>query len=131
MGAHSNRSQPNAPRRNQTMTARPQPRRYCVVSIDEQLKRELGRHLCAIVDGYNQGEAAAMLFLSQSAISAMRRGDLRGGPSLSRLLRVIAKQRYSVEVHFKYIDARIQRPRPEPTLTGVRYDHFGRPPGQS
>jgi len=97
------------------------------VHIDEQLKRELGRHLCAIVDGYTQCEAAALLFLSQSTISAIRRGDLRGGPSLARLLRVIAKQRYSVEVHFKYIEPRILRPKIEPTLTVVRYDRFGRP----
>ena len=83
--------------------------------------------MVAIVDGYSQGEAAALLFLSQSAISALRRGDVRGGPSMSRLLRVIARQRYSVEVHLKYIEWRIQRPKLEATLSVVRYDRFGRP----
>lgn len=109
------------------MTSPSQPLSYCDVHVDEQLKRELGRHLCAIVDGYSQGEAAALLLLSQSAISALRRGDLRGSPSLSRLLRVIASQRYSVEVHFKYIASPIKRPKSEPTLTVVRYDFYGRP----
>ena len=111
---------------NQTMTSPAPPPSHCDVRIDEQLRRELGRHLCAIVDDYDQGEAAALLCLSQSAISALRRSDLRGGPSLSRLLRVIAQQRYSIDVHLKYAP-RIQRSKSEPTLTVVRYDRFDRP----
>jgi hypothetical protein len=94
--------------------------------IDKQLKRELGRQLCDMVNGFTQVEAAVYLRLPQSAISMLRRGLVPNGLSMSRLFRVIAAQGYNVEVHFKFIHGRFAPPRKIPTLTVVRYDRFGR-----
>jgi len=74
----------------------------------------------------DQYYAAAMCGLTQPDVSALRRGRGRGF-SIGRLLRVIAHQGYSVEIHLRVLPRRFAQPRAEPTVTVVRYDHFGRP----
>jgi predicted XRE-type DNA-binding protein len=92
--------------------------------IDEQLRRELGRELCGMIDGWIQAEAAELLHLNQPKISALRRGDYAGF-SIGRLIRLIASRGYNIEVHLKPIHRRFAQPRKLPTLTVVRYDTYG------
>lgn len=85
--------------------------------------------LCALYDGCKQYYAAAMLRLTQPQVSALRRG--RGdGFSVGRLLRLIASQGYNIEIHLKVLPRRYAKPRPTPSVTLVRYDHYDRPIGK-
>lgn len=94
--------------------------------IDQQLKQELGRELCAVIDGWTQVEAADLLHLPQPKVSALRRGRYEGF-SVSRLVRLIASRGYNVELHLKPIDRRFALPRKAPVISVVRYNRFGLP----
>ena len=91
----------------------------------DQLKQGIARELNAVIAGWNQHEAAALVRISQARISNLRRKRLYG-LSATRLLRLMASQGYNVEVHLKPMERRFARPRPQPTITVIRYDRFGR-----
>lgn len=92
--------------------------------VPEELRRQLVRELCAIVDGLDQCHAASNLGLHQPNISQLRRG--RGeGFSVTRLLRIIAGSGHNVEVHLRIIPRRFALPRKTPRISVVRYDHHG------
>jgi hypothetical protein len=46
---------------------------------------------------------------------------------VGRLLRLIARQGYHVEIHLRCIPNRFAKPHPVPTVTVVRYNGFGLP----
>ena len=92
---------------------------------DEQLKVQLGRELCAIIDGWTVGEAVARMCVRPSRISELRHGKLDGF-SIGRLLQLIALHGYDVEVAL-----RRRRPPPRDVQASsarvVRYDRFDQP----
>ena len=92
--------------------------------LDHQLRQLLIKELCATVDGYDQYQAASFLGLRQPQISALRRG--RGdGFSIGRLLRLIAKRHYNIEVHLRRIERPLATPRDHPTVSVIRYNRYG------
>jgi len=95
------------------------------MGIEQDLKTQLARELCAIVDGWSQIEAAALLYTHQSELSRLRRGDLRRF-SVKRLLRLTSALWYDVEVHLKPMPRPFGSPSPKSTATVVRYDRYGR-----
>jgi predicted XRE-type DNA-binding protein len=97
--------------------------------IDQRLKELLVRELCAILDGWDQTTGAAMVGIRQQDLSALRRGRGKGF-SVGRLLRLIARDHYHVEVHLRRIPRPYAKPREVPTVTGIRYDRWGRPSSQ-
>jgi predicted XRE-type DNA-binding protein len=92
--------------------------------IDHELRQLLVEELCRIIDGYDQYLAASFLGLHQPQISALRRGRCEGF-SIGRLLRLIAKRHYNIEIHFRRIERPNAYPRQHPTVSIVRYDRFG------
>lgn len=96
------------------------------MQVDQELKRLLAAELCAIVDGRTQVEAAALLWLRQPQISALRRGTTAGF-SVGRLTRLVAAQGYNLELHLRLIPRRFALPKKLPRVSVVRYDRFGRP----
>jgi predicted XRE-type DNA-binding protein len=96
------------------------------MSLDPELKRQLARELCAIINGWSQVAAAGLLRLRQPHISRLRRGHTAGF-SVSRLLRLIADEGYNIEIHLRVIPRRFELPRKLPTVSIIRYDRFGRP----
>jgi predicted XRE-type DNA-binding protein len=94
------------------------------VRIDEQLKRQLARELCAIISGWTLREAMNVMYVDPSRISALRNGKLAGF-SIARLVRLIAVHGYDVELVLRPM----KRPaiqRQCPTATVVRHDRFDR-----
>ena len=93
---------------------------------DQQLKVQLARELCAILDGYQRDDGAAHVGAHGSELSRLRHGDLRRF-SLGRIVRYIARAGYDIELHLKKTSRLEQRPRPpRQTSTVVRYDYYGR-----
>ena len=103
--------------------------------LDHELKVQLARELCAIMDGYSLLSGALHLNTHESELSRLRRGDLRRF-SLTRIIRYIARAGYDIEVHLKRVPRLEERPRPrlQPRSTIVRYDYYGLvvtpPPGE-
>jgi len=85
------------------------------VRIDHELRIALAKELCAIIKGYTQANAAALLRLTQPQISALRRGQYAGF-SVGRLLRLIAGQHYNIEIRLKRMDRPFAAPYKQPTL---------------
>lgn len=100
-------------------------RAFCDSSLIRELKALLVAELCAIVEGWDQYSAAAMLGLHQPQISALRHGRTSGF-SIDRLLRLIARSGYDVEVNLRAMPRRFGNPKPQPTLTVQRFDRYGR-----
>jgi predicted XRE-type DNA-binding protein len=94
-------------------------------ALEVQLKRELAQHLCGILDGWTQAQITGLTPLTQAEVSALRRGRTYRF-SVGRLLRVIARQHYDIELHLRRIRQPFKRPRRGPSVTVMRYDRFGR-----
>jgi predicted XRE-type DNA-binding protein len=94
---------------------------------EHQLKLQLARELCAILDGYSREVGAGHLQTHTSELSRLRHGDLRRF-SLTRILRFIARLGYDLEVHLKKTPRLEERPqlRHHPTTSVVRSDYYGR-----
>jgi predicted XRE-type DNA-binding protein len=96
--------------------------------VDQELQRQLARELCAIMQGWPQALAASLLGIHPPDVSALRRGR-HGVFSVARLIRLIARQGYHVEVRLEQMPRRfpdLGSPRPLPTISVVRIDRFGR-----
>ena len=100
-------------------------RASCASSVIRELKALLAAELCAIVEGWDQYHAAAKLGLHQPQISALRHGRTAGF-STDRLLRLIARSGYDVEVNLRAMSPRFGNPKPQPKLTVQRFDGHGR-----
>ena len=96
------------------------------LEIEEDLKQQLARELCAILDGHSQINAGAILRVHQSEMSHLRNGHLRRF-SIARLVRYISQQKYDVEIHLKAIPRPYAAPRRKPAVTVTRYDRYGQP----
>ena len=94
------------------------------MDIEHQLKVLLAKELCAILDGWAQVGAAAGADTHQSEISRLRRGDLRRF-SVGRLLRMISRSHYNIDVRLKAMPRVYGEPRVRPSATVVRYDRWG------
>jgi predicted XRE-type DNA-binding protein len=88
---------------------------------DQELKAQLARALCEILDGWNQCEAAALLQVHQSELSRLRNNDLARF-SVDRLVRLVAARGYDVRVELQPIPQWFANPRPRPTVSVVRLD---------
>lgn len=93
--------------------------------IDEELKRQLAHHFCAIVDCFDQANVAAWHGITQAEVSALRRGSTFRF-SAGRLLRLIAQRHFDIHVQLRQIPRPYARPRRVPELTVERYDRYGR-----
>lgn len=94
-------------------------------TFDEQLKRQLARELCAIVDGWTLGEVTARTGTDPARMSALRHGRVAGF-SISRLVRMIGQHGYDIELALRPT----RPPKREwnhPSAKVVRYDRFDRP----
>jgi hypothetical protein len=95
-------------------------------NAEDQLKAQLARELCAILDGYQRDLGAAQVDAHPSELSRLRHGDLRRF-SLGRIVRYITNAGYDIEVHLKRTARYEDRPKPRgPTSTVRRYDYYGR-----
>jgi len=93
---------------------------------EHQLKEQLARELCAILDGDQRDNAAAYVSAHPSELSRLRHGHLRRF-SLARIVRYIARAGYDIDVHLKRTPRLEERPKPRrPESTVVRYDYYGR-----
>ena len=88
---------------------------------DDTLKQLLVAELCAIVEGWDQYWAAAVLGLHQSQVSALRNGRTAGFSS-DRLIRLITSSGYHVEVMFREMPQRFAKPAVDPTVTVQRIE---------
>jgi predicted XRE-type DNA-binding protein len=95
-----------------------------VMRVDLQLKQQLARELCAIIDGWTLNEAVTGLRVYPARISELRHGNLTRF-SIGRLVRLIAHLVYDVDVAIRPTTspARVMK---RSTTTVVRYDRFGR-----
>ena len=96
-----------------------------VPDLEETLKLALARELRTIMNGWSQVGAAGMLSLRQQDLSRLWRGRVAGF-SASRLLRLIASQHYTFELHIRPILKPYARKRERPAIRVVRYDRYGR-----
>ena len=94
---------------------------------EHELKEQLARELCLILEGDLRDMAAACVHAHPSELSRLRHGDLRRF-SLARIVRYIARTGYDIEVHLKKTPRLEERPTPRcrPVSTVVRYDYYGR-----
>jgi len=93
--------------------------------LEQALKLALARELKAIMDGWSQVGAAGMLGVRQQDLTRLWSGRVAGF-SASRLLRLIASQHYTFELHIRPIRKPFARPRELPTVRIIRYDRYGR-----
>lgn len=98
-----------------------------LTDLERELKIQLARELCAIMDGYSLEVGAAHLETLPSELSRIRRGDLRRF-SLRRMLLFVARTGYDVEIHFNKTPRLEERPQPrhQPKSTVRRSDYYGR-----
>ena len=96
------------------------------MDVGAELRRLLVDELCAIMEGWTQYYAAALLGLRQPHVSRLRRGETAGF-TVDRLVRLIASQGYHVEVRLTAMERRFGRPRPEPEARVLRFDRYGMP----
>ena len=91
-------------------------------TFSRDLRRQLGRHVCAIIDGWPQNEATVFVGLSQPDISRLRAGAAHRFTA-DRLLRAIAYSGHHVSITIHAMQRRIKE---TPTVTVLRYDRYGR-----
>jgi helix-turn-helix protein len=98
--------------------------------VEQTLKAQLARELCALVDGYPREIGAMHLGTHPTELSRLRQQDLRRF-SLQRLLRFAARSGHDIEVHLKTMPRLEERPQPRhhPTSTVIRFDYYGRATG--
>ena len=96
------------------------------MDLEQELKQQLARELCAILQGYSQSNAAAILGVRQSDLSRLRSGHLARF-STARLLNFISGRRYDIEIHLRAIPRPYAMPRRAPAIAVIRYDQSGRP----
>ena len=68
---------------------------------------------------------AATVGICQQDLSALRRGRSKGF-SVGRLLRIISREHYHVDIHLRRIPRPFAKPREWPTATVIRFDRWGR-----
>ena len=95
------------------------------MDLEQELKQQLARELCAILDGYSQTDAAAILGVRQSDLSRMQSGHLARF-STARLLNFISRRRYDIEIHLRAIPRPYATPHRVPAIVVIRYDQSGR-----
>ena len=89
----------------------------------DELRERLAEELIALLDGWDQCEAAAQVGLRQPDISRLRAGRLERF-SIGRLLRLIASLGYDIEVTLRPIGPpKITRQVPNASVE--RYDRYG------
>src|SRR5690348_2851786 len=98
--------------------------------LEQTLKAQIARELCALVDGSPRDIGAMQLGTHPTELSRLRHEDLRRF-SLHRLLRFAARSGHDIEVHLKTTPRLEERPQPRhhPTSTVIRFDYYGRPTG--
>ena len=87
--------------------------------IDEGLKAQLARELCAITKGWTLLQIATRTGVHPSHVSEIRNGKL-AGVSIARLVRMIAALDYNIEIAIKPIPRPVIT-RQGPTTTVRRY----------
>lgn len=93
--------------------------------VIDALKGQLARQLVALLDGWDQTEAGALVGLRQPDVSLLRAGRLERF-SVARLLRLIASLGYHIEIVLRPIGRpTVTRDRPGGTVQ--RYDALGQP----
>lgn len=95
--------------------------------IDLRLKELLVRELCAILDGWDQSAGSSRVGITQQDLSTLRLGRSKGF-SVGRLLRLISREHYHVEVHLRRIPRPYAKPHESPSVAVKRYDRWGRLP---
>ena len=89
------------------------------------LKDLLTAELCAIMEGWDQYHVAWLLGLHQPQVSALRHGRTAGF-STDRLVRLLGRSGYNVEITLREMPRRFGNPPIEPTVTVQRFDRHGR-----
>ena len=87
-------------------------------------KEMLAAELCAIMQGWDQYHFASLLGIHQPQVSALRHGRLAGF-STDRLLRLLGRSGYNVEITLREMPRRFGNPRVEPTVSVQRFDRYG------
>jgi Helix-turn-helix domain len=98
-----------------------------ISDLEHDLKMQLARELCAILDGYPRELAAAYIGTLGSELSRIRNGDLRRF-SLTRIIRFVARTGHDIEIHLNRTPRLEECPKPrhQPASTVQRYDFYGR-----
>jgi predicted XRE-type DNA-binding protein len=94
----------------------------CIVTFTQELRLQLARHVCAIIDGWPQNEACVFVRLSQPDISRLRAGDAQRFTA-DRLLRAIAHSGHHVSISIRVMQKRLKE---TPSITVARHDRYGR-----
>jgi predicted XRE-type DNA-binding protein len=89
----------------------------------DELKERLAEELLALLDGWDQTDAAAQVGLRQPDISLLRSGRLERF-SVGRLLRLIAARGYHIEIALRPV-GRPTVKRVTPSGSVQRYDELG------
>lgn len=92
--------------------------------IEDDLRQQLVTSLCLLIEGWAQANAADFLNLSQPKVSALRSGR-RAGFSAGRLIRLISRCGYNIEIELKPMFRRYAMPRTFPTVTVQCFDRYG------
>jgi predicted XRE-type DNA-binding protein len=92
------------------------------LTFTRELRRQLGRHVCAIIEGWPQNEACVFVRLSQPDVSRLRAGAAHRFTA-DRLLRAIADSGHHVSIAIHAMQRRFKE---TPTITVLRYDRYGR-----
>jgi predicted XRE-type DNA-binding protein len=93
--------------------------------LDQQLRQQLAREFCAIVEGWTVTQVATHAGIYPSRVSELRNGKV-AGYSISRLITLIAKFGYDIEIAIRPT----KRPiivRQGPTTVVQRYDQLDQP----
>jgi predicted XRE-type DNA-binding protein len=103
---------------------------HCM-TFTQDLRLQLARHVCAIVHGWPQAEAAVIVRLSQPDICRLRAGAAHRFTA-DRLLRAIAHSGHHISISIHAMQKRFKE---TPSITVLRYDRYGRllelPPWQA
>ena len=99
-----------------------------ISDLERELKEQLARELCAVLDGYPREVGAERIGTHGSELSRIRNRDLRRF-SVARLIRFLARAGHDIEVHLKRTPRLEERPKPrhQPRSTVCRYDYYGQP----
>ena len=89
------------------------------------LKELLAAELCAMMEGWDQYHVASLLGLHQPQVSALRHGRTAGF-STDRLVRLLGRIGYNVEITLREMPRRFGNPPIEPTVTVQRFNRYGR-----
>ena len=94
------------------------------MDLEQELKQQLARELCAILEGYSQTGAAAILGVRQSDLSRLQSGHLARF-STARLLNFISRRRYDIEIHLRAIPRPYATPHRVAAIAVTRSDQSG------